>query len=319
MSIPHYPIKFYPILKEKVWGGHKLKELLQKPATSDYTGESWELSGVTDAISIVANGELKDNSLLELIKTYGASLLGNKVLKKYNGKFPLLFKFIDAKDVLSVQLHPNDALAKKRHNSFGKAEMWYIVQADTNSGLYLGFNQPMHKELYKKHLKNNTLEEIIHFQNVDAGDAFNVPPGAVHAIGKGVMLAEIQQTSDVTYRVYDWNRPDIDGNLRELHNDLALDAIDFNIDPATLQCTKNTPLVSTAYFTCNSLDVSNTMTRTLDYDSFVVYMCVSGEVTIGAKDGQEVLRFGETALIPASCNNVSLHANNATLLEVYVP
>src|SRR5690606_5351240 len=161
-------------------------------------------------------------------------------------------------------------------------------------------------------LKNNTLEEIIHFQEVTVGDTFNVPPGAIHAIGKGVVLAEIQQTSDITYRVYDWNRPDIDGNLRELHNDLALDAIDFSIDPSTLQCLdgsqENTPLVSTAYFTCHSLKISGATTRLLEYDSFVVYMCVSGEVTIQTKDGEETLHFGETALIPASCNEVLLQA-----------
>lgn len=323
MSIPQYPIKFVPILKEKVWGGQKLQQLLKKPAVSKHTGESWELSGVENNISVVANGVLKGTSLDALIEQYGASLLGHRVVKSYGQQFPLLFKFIDAKDVLSVQLHPDDALAKKRHNSFGKTEMWYIVQADKNSGLYLGFHQPMHKALYLEHLNKNTLEEIINFQEVRPGEAFFVPPGVIHAIGKGVLLAEIQQTSDITYRVYDWNRPDIDGNMRELHNELAMEAIDFDVKPKTLQCAtqnaENTSLVDTSYFACNRLIIDKTIFRKLHHDSFVVYMCVSGQATITTAGNQEVIHFGETVLLPASCRAVTLQAEKATLLEVYIP
>jgi len=324
MQIPVYPIKFVPILKEKIWGGDKLKKLFGRAVQSNRIGESWEISGIKEDLSIVENGILKGNNLEELIARYGADFLGKKVMETYGKQFPLLFKFIDAKEDLSVQLHPNDEIAKKRHNSFGKTEMWYILQADEGAGLYLGFNRPMEKQTYLKHLSENTLEEVLHFQQVKEGDIFYIPPGKIHAIGGGVMLAEIQQTSDITYRVYDWNRPDINGKLRELHNDLALEAIDFENTMGIKQFStvenERDELVISPYFSSSMLMITDKLERNLSQlDSFVVYMCVSGEAIFHAKDGSELLKTGETLLLPASCESVNITSKNTKLLEVFVP
>ncbi|NNK12125.1 MAG: class I mannose-6-phosphate isomerase, partial [Flavobacteriaceae bacterium] len=222
-----YPLKFNPILKERLWGGTKLAQQLNKPSTSDITGESWELSGVKGDVSEVSNGEFKGTSLNELIERWGPDLLGKSVIEQFGKEFPILIKFIDAKQDLSIQLHPNDELAKSRHNSFGKTEMWYIMDADEDADLIVGFNQPMTREKYVESLKSKTLLKYMNYEKVEAGDTFFINTGKIHAIGAGVLLAEIQQTSDVTYRVYDFDRRDKEGNLRELHTDLALDAIDF--------------------------------------------------------------------------------------------
>ncbi len=227
MDLPVYPIKFQPILKEKVWGGTKLKNLLNKNAATSVIGESWEISDVENNISVVANGKLKGQTISSLVQNYKEALMGHYVYKTYGKKFPLLFKFIDAKENLSVQLHPDDKLAKERHNSFGKTEMWYIIQNDKNAELIIGFNKKVLVEEFVQHIEKGTIETLLHKQNIKKGDAFYITPGLVHAIGAGTLLAEIQQTSDITYRIYDWNRPDTSGQLRKLHNDLAIDAIDF--------------------------------------------------------------------------------------------
>ena len=255
-----YPLKFKPILKDKIWGGQKLSNFLNKSTDSDMAGESWELSDVEGDTSLVANGNLSGTSLKTLMEQYKADLVGEKVYAQFGSKFPLLIKYIDAKKDLSVQLHPNDALAKERHQSFGKTEMWYVMQADEGSNLIIDFNQPMTAALYKKHLNSKTLPSILNFETVTTGDTFFIEVGRVHAIGAGVLLAEIQQTSDITYRVYDWDRTDAEGNMRELHNDLAMDAIDFDMPDdfkVSYDATKNTSeqLVSCPYFTTNVLDV----------------------------------------------------------------
>jgi mannose-6-phosphate isomerase len=320
MKFPLYPIKFSPILKEKVWGGNKLKTILGKNIASQNVGESWELSGVDNDISIVQNGLLKGNSVSELIEKYKEEFLGKNVYETYGTQFPLLFKFIDAKEELSVQLHPGDELAKKRHNSFGKTEMWYIIQADENAELILGFNQEIDKKTYLSAIESNNIQQILHHEKVKPGDAFFVEPGLVHAIGKGVLLAEIQQTSDVTYRIYDWNRPDVDGNMRELHLDLAIDAIDFNsLKNFRLDTTKKN-LISTPYFSVNQVSTEQNAFRALNsIDSFVVYMCVSGETEINCGGVSEILKMGETVLIPAAVEVVNFQNGSAKLLEIFVP
>jgi mannose-6-phosphate isomerase len=319
MKLPLYPIKFTPILKEKVWGGNKLRTLLGKQHSSENLGESWEISGVEDNISIVENGELKGKSIHELLSTFKTDFLGKKVYDSYGVQFPLLFKFIDAKEVLSVQLHPDDTLAKKRHNSFGKTEMWYIIQTNENAELILGFNQKIDKKTYLNTIESNTIQKILHKEKVKAGDAFFIEPGLVHAIGAGVLLAEIQQTSDVTYRIYDWNRPDVDGNLRELHLDLAIDAIDFN-PLKNFRLVSKENLISTPYFSVNQLNTKEIAFRELKaYDSFVVYMCVSGETQINCGDVSENLKMGETVLIPALAEVVHFQNGSAKLLEIFVP
>ncbi|WP_048331318.1 type I phosphomannose isomerase catalytic subunit [Bizionia psychrotolerans] len=318
-----YPIKFTPILKDKIWGGEKLKNFLNKASTVKNVGESWEISDVDGDTSIVANGNLEGQSLKHLISTYKADLLGKKNYKQFGNTFPLLIKFIDAKEDLSIQLHPNDELAAKRHNSFGKTEMWYVMQADPDAKLIVGFNQTMNSETYLKHLANKTLPKILNFDTVKTGDAYFIDVGRVHAIGAGVLLAEIQQTSDITYRVYDWDRVDDSGNERELHNDLALDAFNFNM-PENFRVNysksenKNNSMVSCSYFTTNYLKLTQTIIKTNSKDSFLIYMCVSGHVTVKSNGFSTTLKTGETVLVPATLKSFELVTDNATLLEVYV-
>ncbi len=318
-----YPIKFVPILKEKIWGGSKLKQLFNKNGEGKI-GESWEVSAVNENISIVENGSLKGKNLNQLIDEYKGELVGEKVFKSFGNTFPLLFKFIDAKEDLSVQLHPNDDLAKKRHNSFGKTEMWYILDSEENGKLVLGFNKEMNESIYEKHLSENTLLEILHLEKVKKGDSFIIESGLVHAIGAGVVLAEIQQTSDITYRIFDYNRPDIDGELRELHTDLAIDAIDYNNPSARLIYIdkENIPvqLCKNIFFQTNKIVLSQEMNRDLStIDSFVVYMCVEGDGLIEGNNFSESITKGETILVPAVINELKIKTNSAIFLEVYIP
>ncbi|PID68308.1 MAG: mannose-6-phosphate isomerase, partial [Flavobacteriia bacterium] len=223
-----YPLKFTPIQQEKIWGGTLLNSVLHKQPVSNSVGESWEVSAIEGFVSVVSNGAMKGKSLQDILDEYPKELLGQKVYKKYNKTFPLLIKFIDAREDLSVQLHPDDVLAQQRHNSLGKEEMWYIVQADKDSKLYLGFNQELNKATLLEHIQNKTLPGVLHQQPVTAGDVFHITPGLVHSIGGGILLAEIQQSSDVTYRLYDWDRTDDQGKSRTLHIEESLDAIDYD-------------------------------------------------------------------------------------------
>ena len=321
-----YPLKFYPILKERIWGGTKLMEVLHKESAKKNIGESWELSDVEGDISIVANGSLEGRTLKELIETYKEALVGNKVFKDFDTKFPLLIKFIDAKEALSIQLHPDDALAQERHNSFGKTEMWYIMQADKGGNLIVGFKKDSNREEYVKHLKDKSLMEILNKDMVNQGDVYFIPAGRVHAIGAGVMLAEIQQTSDVTYRVYDWDRVDDKGNSRELHTELALDAIDYKAQksyPSTYKKNLNntSKIVDNKYFTTNIISIKGMVEKDhSDKDSFVIYIGVEGEVTMSFDNGiTEKISKGETVLLPAALKKLHLKAETPSeLLEVYV-
>ena len=318
-----YPFKFQPILKDKIWGGQKLHKILKKQTSSAEAGESWEISDVEGDTSIVSNGTMAGTSLKSLMELHTTELLGHKNFQQFGTRFPLLIKFIDAKLDLSVQLHPNDALAKARHNSFGKTEMWYVVQADSDSNLIVGFNQPMTKELYLKHLEAKTLEHILNFDKVDAGDTYFIEVGRIHAIGAGVLLAEIQQTSDITYRVYDWDRVDSQGNLRELHNDIALEAFDFDMpDNYRVNYSRDfhtsTELVSCPYFTTNVIQVNTSLLVKNNHDSFMIYMCVEGSAIINIEGNQTEFYKGETVLIPACIKTFSISTNHAKLLEVYI-
>jgi len=318
-----YPIKFTPILKKKVWGGTKLKQLFNKEAEGNI-GESWEISGVLGAISLVENGSLKGKTITALIEAFKEKFLGKKVFATYGSEFPLLFKFIDASKDLSVQLHPDDTLAKERHNSFGKTEMWYIMEAVKNAKLVIGFNERMNEALYKKHLSENRILEILHLEKVKKGDSYFIKPGTVHAIGAGIVLAEIQQTSDITYRIYDYNRPDEDGNLRELHTDLALKAIDFNESKAKLTIDIKDDEVAhvcnSPYFQTNKIVLTKNFNRDLSaIDSFVVYMCVEGIGEISVDGFSEIIKKGETVLIPALVTSIDIKTSSATFLEVYIP
>ncbi len=318
-----YPIKFTPILKDKIWGGEKLKTILHKTSDLPNIGESWEISDVEGDTSIVSNGPLKGQSLKDLLKTMGPDLLGQQNYRIFEDKFPLLIKFIDAKEDLSIQLHPNDKLAAERHNSFGKTEMWYVMQADADSNLIVDFNKKITAETYLKHLEDKTLVDILNFEKVKKGDTYFIEVGRVHAIGAGVMLAEIQQTSDVTYRVYDWDRVDDNGNERELHNDLAIDAIDFDMPDnfrVSYSKTENASnaMVTCPYFTTNYLEVTTNLKKTNKKDSFFIYICVEGKATISCNGYSEELKTGETVLLPADVTDYEITSENAKLLEVYV-
>ncbi len=318
-----YPLKFTPILKDKIWGGQKLKTILNKNSDLPNVGESWEISDVEGDTSIVNNGSLKGKSLKDLLDVYKEELIGKHNYKTFKNKFPLLIKFIDAKEDLSIQLHPNDELAAKRHNSFGKTEMWYVFQADPGSNLIVGFNQEMTPEKYLKHLNDKTLTQILNFDEVKEGDTYFVEVGRVHAIGAGVMVAEIQQTSDITYRVYDWDRVDSEGNERELHNDLAIDAFDFDMPDNFRVTYDKTPnqsneMVSCPYFTTNYLRINQTLQKENNHDSFIIYMCVDGDAEITANGSSEHIKKGETMLLPAAIKQFEISSKNATLLEVYV-
>lgn len=321
-----YPIKFAPICFEKIWGGNRLKTLLNKKYDSKNCGESWEISGVEGNISVVANGFLKGNDLSELIEIYMGDLVGDKVYEKFGAEFPLLIKFIDAQDDLSIQVHPNDELSKERHNAFGKTEMWYVVDVAEGALINSGFNQPVNKEKYIEYLENGNLIDLLKYDEADVGDVYFIPAGRVHAIGKGSLVAEIQQTSDVTYRIFDYNRKDDIGNERELHTEFALDAIDFSYleDYKTkyrAETNKSTEIVSCKYFTTNILEFDKTIEK--DYfqiDSFVIYITLEGFFEIETEAGTEKVSKGETVLIPANIDLLKLKPLNGKvkLLEVYV-
>lgn len=318
-----YPLKFESILKQKVWGGDKLHKVLGKPSKGRI-GESWEVSGVPGSISKVKDGPLKGMDLNALLKTYGPKLVGDRVFQSFGNEFPLLFKFIDAREDLSVQLHPNDELASLRHNSFGKTEMWYVIANDPKARLILGFNTEMDEATYTTYLDGGRITEILHSEKIQPGDAFYIAPGTIHAIGGGTLLAEIQQTSDITYRIYDWDRPDTDGTFRELHTELALKAINFNrTSPKLLY--KNAPnqrvqLCRSPYFETNKLVLTEPFNLAdHNLDTFKVYMCLEGEVRIESEFDTDLIVKGETVLVPACLTNMILNTNSATLLEVYIP
>lgn len=319
-----YPIRFEPILKEKIWGGDKLKKLLGKKSDSEVLGESWEISGVKDNISVVENGTLKGKTLISIIEKYKDQLLGKSNYKKFGAEFPLLIKFIDAKSELSVQLHPHDNIAKKRHNSFGKTEMWYILQAEKGAEINIGFKRSISKGEYLEHLNSKKITDLLNFEKVKEGDSFFIHTGKVHSIGAGVLLAEIQQTSDITYRIYDWDRVDSEGNSRELHTDLALDAIDFEKrDDFRRDYTKlenhSTYIASCEYFTTNFLPVKGKLLK--DYtelDSFIILMCVNGKAEITVGNFSEKIDVGQTVLIPAVVDKVEIISEGTELLEIFV-
>ncbi|MGW9685655.1 type I phosphomannose isomerase catalytic subunit [Flagellimonas sp. 2504JD1-5] len=319
-----YPLKFKPILKERLWGGTKLNDVLKKPIESDITGESWELSGVSGDISEVSEGELQGTSLATLIQDFGGELLGKSVVERFGNDFPILIKFIDAKQDLSIQLHPNDKLAKERHNSFGKTEMWYVMDADPGARLIVGFNNDVEKREYIESLENDTLLDLLNYEEVTEGDTFFINTGKIHAIGAGVLLAEIQQTSDITYRVFDFNRRDKDGNLRELHTQLAIDAIDyskkedFKVNYSKAEDQVNT-MVDCPYFKTNILDLTKSISQEVEQrDSFTIYMCVGGEAKIKNDWGETSIKKGQTVLVAASSTFIEISTDGAKLLEVTI-
>ncbi|MGE5942979.1 MAG: type I phosphomannose isomerase catalytic subunit, partial [Flavobacteriales bacterium] len=311
-----YPLKFQPVYSYRIWGGEKLKTVLNKNYDEELIGESWEISDVEDNETQVSEGALKGKTLRELTDIYQSDFVGSKVYKQFGNEFPLLIKFIDAKTPLSIQVHPSNELAKQRHNSFGKNEMWYIMQADEDAELIIGFNKEVEKEEYIHHLENSTLMDILNVEKVKVGDTFYIPTGRVHAIGGGVLLAEIQQTSNITYRIYDYNRVDAKtGETRELHTALAVDAIDYNFYDSyktdyNAELNKSSKLVHSPYFKTNIVEIEGEMN--MDYsnlESFVIYMCVDGGLKLECNSETYTLNKGESILIPAAINHVRLTAS----------
>ncbi len=316
-----YPLQFEPILKERIWGGTKLKDYLNKPITSNSNGESWEISTVENDVSVVSNGVYKGKSLNDLINEFPEAILGTTVYAKFGKQFPLLFKYLDARDDLSIQVHPNDKLAKERHNSFGKTEMWYVMQADENARLILGFKEKSSAEEYVKNLKNKTLLTILDTKTVKQGEVYFLETGTVHAIGAGTLIAEIQQNSDITYRLYDFDRVDANGNLRDLHIDLALEAINYETVEAQKDYLKkenvSNSLVDCRFFTTNIIPLNGEVKVNKSQNSFTVYMCVDGsfEMTINKETFQYCK--GDTLLIPASLTDFQFNGQ-ASILEIYI-
>jgi mannose-6-phosphate isomerase len=344
-----YPLKFEPILKKVLWGGSEICRFKQLEIKESGIGESWEISQMPDSVSVVANGPLKGKSLTELMEMAPDALLGKSVYRRFGMDFPLLVKFIDAEDDLSIQVHPDDTLARVRHHSFGKTEMWYVIGSKPGSQLVSGFSQQIDAAEYMRRIADHTIEEVLQKHDAQPGDVFFIPAGRVHAIGTGLFVAEIQQSSNITYRLYDYDRKDAQGNGRELHTEQAKDAIDYKL----YSCLKTdyeplendvVPLVSCSYFTTNRIHLKADesgfemmqaedgqrrvpMTETIemdrDYatlDSFVIYVCMKGEGEIQyGEDASFSIRQGETVLLPACIESTVLSTTGELLLlETYI-
>lgn len=317
-----YPLRFKPILKDRLWGGHKLRDVLGKEFKGTGVGESWELSGVDGDVSLIDNGPYKGKSLKELIQSYPNELLGKPVIDRFGKEFPILIKFIDAQKDLSIQLHPGDELAQARHNSFGKTEMWYVMDADPGAELIIGFKRDMSLEEYQRAMEEKSLPQYLHYEPVSSGDGFFINSGKIHAIGAGILLAEIQQSSDVTYRVYDFDRRDAQGNLRELHTDLALDAMDFKKRedfkiPYGQQKNRENTMVSSPYFKTSYLELDVNTRLSLPYtDSFTALICVDGAAEVVLNSWKIQIKKGETILIPAAAMEVMVNTSESRFLKV---
>lgn len=326
MNTSLYPFLFEPIFKEKIWGGRRFATVLGKEiGDMDHCGESWELSGLIGDESVVANGFLAENNLNELMEIYLTEMVGEKNYEKYGLGFPLLIKFIDAQDDLSVQVHPDDELAQRKYGQNGKTEMWYVVDAEEGAGLYVGFKEAVTPQQYAKAVAEGTLATLMRFYPVKPGDTFMIPAGTVHAIGKGVLVAEIQQPSDVTFRIYDWDRLDDEGNPRELHTEEALEAIHFEENTADFQVhytpklNRTVELVRSPYFNTSVLVCDQPIQKRYgELDSFIIYMCLDGDLDLVYGGGRTRLKTGDVTLVPAAIDMLTLEpARTSTLLEIH--
>ena len=323
-----YPLKFKPIFKTLVWGGEKIAPFKGVATDQHNIGESWELSGVKGTESVVANGKFAGKTITELVHEYKGRLIGEKNYDRTGDQFPLLIKFIDAKQDLSIQVHPDDRLAAERHNgSKGKTEMWYVVEADKDAHLMSGLTRDITPEEYERKVNDHTITDVLHDYKIAPGDVFFLPAGRIHSIGSGSFIAEIQQTSDITYRIYDFGRLGLDGKPRELHTELAKAAIDYTVYPdyrTSYTKVKNMEnvLVDCSYFTTSLYDLDKPFSRNLkELDSFLVVICIAGNGKLTDSDGNEVsLNQGETVLVPADCSGVTFTPGESgiQLLTSYV-
>ena len=323
-----YPLLFESNLHETVWGGDKLTTWKHLPKQTAPVGESWEVSAVPSSVNIISNGIYKGKDLISLIDSYPNEILGKHVAEHYAGKMPLLVKFIDARHDLSIQVHPNDEMAQRVHGKFGKSEMWYVLHADPGASLYVGFKQEIDRNEYKKRIAEGTITDVLARHEVHAGDVFYLPAGRVHAICGGILLAEVQQSSDLTYRIYDYNRPGIDGKPRELHTELAAEALNYHVekdyrthysDQKECDCT----VLSTEYFSVHIIDTTAPFHRNLmEHDSFVIVMCLEGNCKIHVHStGDEIeLHEGFSCMIPAEIADYDLIPVNGhtKILDTYI-
>ena len=303
-----YPLLFEPNLHSVVWGGKRICPYKGIPEKDEPIGESWEISAIPSSTSIISNGIYKGKKLTDIIEQMPAEILGNAVAEKYGNKMPLLVKFIDAEKDLSIQVHPNDEMAQRIHNKFGKTEMWYVIDAKPGSYLYAGFKDNITKEEYKKRIADGTITDVIAKHFVKPGDVFYLPAGRIHAICGGILLAEVQQSSDVTYRIFDYNRPGMDGKPRELHTELAADALNFHVEDEyrtqyATQEERANRVIESPYFSVRVTELSRSFHRNLiKYDSFIICMCIEGDchINISSTGDQILLKEGNSCLIPAA-------------------
>lgn len=322
-----YPLCFEPVFKTVIWGGKDLSSYKGMDVALEGVGESWEVSAVPGSVSVVSEGPLAGRTLTDLLAADPVGLVGQSVYEKYGLTFPLLVKFIDAAADLSIQVHPDDVLAASRHQSFGKSELWYVIAAQPGARLVSGFSKRITPEEYEQRIADNSIEEVLCYHDVQPGDVFYLPAGRVHAIGAGILLAEIQQSSDITYRIYDYNRRDAQGKTRELHTEWAKEAIDYTLYPSWRTnypdvTNRVAPLIKSPYFTTNRLQLEGrSMHRSyVSLGSFVVLLCLEGEGWL-CFDGQEKrpIRQGQTLLVPAAINQLELGtAGRCLLLETYI-
>ena len=306
-----YPLLFEENLHTLVWGW-----------------ERWEVSAVPSSTSIISNGAWKGRDLISVINEHPDAILGVKVNQRYHGQLPLLVKFIDAKKDLSIQVHPNDEMAMREHGKMGKSEMWYIIKADSGAHLYAGFKQQITPEEYHRRIQDGTITEVLADHQVKAGDVFYLPAGRVHAICGGILLAEVQQSSDVTYRIYDYNRPGLDGKPRELHTKLAAQALDYHVEENyrteyTDASNRAVQIIDTPYFDVRVMEISKPFHRNLlKYDSFIISMCIEGDCKIVIRStGEELtLREGSSTLIPAAIADYDIFPQHGTtrLLDAFI-
>lgn len=321
-----YPLKFLPLFKNVIWGGNKLKGYGFNYDPLPNCGEMWVLSSMEGKESVIANGFLAENTLDEAIEIYMGDLVGDKVYNRFGTRFPLLLKIIDAAQDLSIQVHPDDELAQRRGMPCGKTEMWYVIEAEPGARLISGFRREVDPEEYRAALAAGHLEELLHTEQPAKGDVFFLPAGRVHALGRGLMVAEIQQASDCTYRIYDYNRRDTDGNLRQLHTEEAMDAIDFSAVRGHASTRyearqdQTTTLAHCPYFTTSLISLTHPLRKNLeDVDTFVVYLCVEGLAAVKSMETIVPMHAGECVLVPAVAESVELFCEGpARLLEVTV-
>lgn len=319
-----YPLKFQPIYKSKIWGGNRIAKTFHRTDVPQQCGESWEISSIEGSESVVTNGFLAGNTITEIVEVYMGDLVGESVYDKFGISFPLLIKLIDAHQDLSVQVHPNNQLALERHQAIGKTEMWYVLESEPGARIISGLAEGVSRQEFLQSLASGKILEKLNSVEVSAGNAFFIPAGTVHSIGKGCMVVEIQQSSDITYRIFDYSRKDSNGQERQLHQDLAIDAITYSKAPEASQYkpvpNQSAKIADCDSFTVNILSVEMPIEKDFpEIDSFIIYMCVSGSCNIQYDDGSIHIATGETVLVPACISNLCFEPQGtAQLLEIYI-